>query len=528
MRSKPLFNLALLGFLVLFAACSQQGGPAPSPGGQLTIAVSPSSFDIYPGGTKSVTINITRNDVSGPVTLTLKGVSVADQAVLSPTPAPDKISFTFSPNPAPGDQATLTLTVGSNVAARFYNFNVVGEVSGVTGTFPLLVNVQSAPAGTAVTVTLTGTVAEAVYQSDGSAWKPLDLSSGSATFYAQQDYQVMARCADLVYWVKADPTRLANVPLPCDQGENLLATTFNVTLPDTIGGVAVNDGDVVFVGAGRGGTVSTVDGVKQAQISATLPGGPQDLLVSVLRSSSSNWGYAYGARWENLDLNPGDTYNLTLTSSDAVSSYANVSFAAPSGVTVQALVGPYHPGMKALGVTGAGYAPENTSVSGTYGLVNSPSGVTLTYYGVLFALTTDNQQSATLFEDTGGGDWQPTLPRFWQSGEWSCDSGTLTLGYPASIFTLSSFGLYQDADTSSGLLLMALLVPSTSAAPYAFTFPDALDSSPLNAWGSGVNATAWPGATPSDVLTFAGFSQMGTLPNRVEQITVQADCTQTP
>ena len=110
--------------------------PAPS----YTLSLSPTSLTVQQGGQGQVTVSLARQNFTGDVTLSLEG-----NAPLATSPAPDKIAWSFSPNPATGDQATLTLQVGQSVTAGDYALTVRGQAQGLedqTATLSLRVQPQ--------------------------------------------------------------------------------------------------------------------------------------------------------------------------------------------------------------------------------------------------------------------------------------------------------------------------------------------------------------------------------------------------
>ncbi|BCZ90628.1 choice-of-anchor U domain-containing protein [Thermus thermophilus] len=110
--------------------------PAPS----YTLSLSPTSLTVQQGGQGQVTVSLARQNFTGDVTLSLEGSNL-----LATSPAPDKIAWSFSPNPATGDQATLTLQVGQSVTAGDYALTVRGQAQGLedqTATLSLRVQPQ--------------------------------------------------------------------------------------------------------------------------------------------------------------------------------------------------------------------------------------------------------------------------------------------------------------------------------------------------------------------------------------------------
>ncbi len=74
------------------------------------LSLSPASPRAPQGGSLQVQVRLERQGFQGPVALSLEGSDL-----LSQSPAPHRIAWSFSPNPATGGEATLTLQVGEGV-----------------------------------------------------------------------------------------------------------------------------------------------------------------------------------------------------------------------------------------------------------------------------------------------------------------------------------------------------------------------------------------------------------------------------
>ncbi|MCS6867800.1 hypothetical protein [Thermus sp.] len=84
-----------------------------------TLSLNPTGLTLDQGASGGVEVRLQRQGFTGPVSLSLEG-----SPLLSTTPAPDRIAWSFSPNPAPGDRSTLTLQVGRGVAPGTYTLKV--------------------------------------------------------------------------------------------------------------------------------------------------------------------------------------------------------------------------------------------------------------------------------------------------------------------------------------------------------------------------------------------------------------------
>jgi len=137
-RWKRLYWFSVLAFLL--GACNPSGGGG---GGGFGLTLNPSSLSLRQGDSGAVTVNLTRTNFTGPVTLSLVGSDV-----LSPSPAQDKVAWRFTPNPATGNQSVLTLQVGSSVPPGSYALVVQGEAQGLPGQVAALnLTVSAAPLG---------------------------------------------------------------------------------------------------------------------------------------------------------------------------------------------------------------------------------------------------------------------------------------------------------------------------------------------------------------------------------------------
>ncbi|MCS7219618.1 MAG: hypothetical protein NZ846_11770, partial [Thermus sp.] len=90
-----------------------------------TLSLNPTGLTLDQGASGGVEVRLQRQGFTGPVSLSLEG-----SPLLSTTPAPDRIAWSFSPNPAPGDRSTLTLQVGRGVAPGTYTLTVKGQAQG--------------------------------------------------------------------------------------------------------------------------------------------------------------------------------------------------------------------------------------------------------------------------------------------------------------------------------------------------------------------------------------------------------------
>ena len=121
-------GLMVVAGLAVTAGCGDPSGPAAD----YTISPNPTSASVAQGGNTTVQVTLARSGgFAGDVTLSLEA-------------APTGVAGTFSPMAAMGNTSTLTITVGSSVAAGTYPLTVKGTTSGVsdrTASFSLTVTV---------------------------------------------------------------------------------------------------------------------------------------------------------------------------------------------------------------------------------------------------------------------------------------------------------------------------------------------------------------------------------------------------
>ncbi len=97
-----------------------------SPPPDFALSLSPASPRAPQGGSLQVQVRLERQGFQGPVVLSLEGSDL-----LSQSPAPHRIAWSFSPNPATGGEATLTLQVGEGVPPGTYALTARGRAEGL-------------------------------------------------------------------------------------------------------------------------------------------------------------------------------------------------------------------------------------------------------------------------------------------------------------------------------------------------------------------------------------------------------------
>jgi hypothetical protein len=299
--------------------------------------------------------------------------------------------------------------------------------------------------GTTVTVKQYGSGPSMVYYRVGSGnWRPLTLSAGRGTFTANGEYEVAARCdsENTLSLFKASTAYRTQVPFSCPPGPEIRDVTFDITLPSSVGGVSPESNDLVFVGGKpeiyKGTNPITVD-VEEVLASA---GG---VVITLFRPSISTSGIStmpYG--YKVVSLGADDTSVLVDSRGWGAMSPANTrnfSLSAPEGFTGIAPV--FHIRNDYLGIVtvGSAYVESGASVASKYGLLPW-DGVYVGYCEVVSSESSGD--TLKVIRDTGGGDWKPTLPVPWASGEFSVNGDTLTFTRKdARAFVVELSGLAQ-------------------------------------------------------------------------------------
>ncbi len=271
--------------------------------------------------------------------------------------------------------------------------------------------------GTTVTVRQQGDGNATVhYRADGGNWQPLNLSGNprTGTFTASGEYEVAVKCNDNnpstsdVSLFKASTNQTRVIDFPCGE-ETSVPVSFTLTLPGTIGGTSIENGDQVCVG----GNCAEITN-RQASLVSPLPKGSGKILLTVFKPSGQPVGYK-------------ELPNVTVPAGGPISVDANGWQAFSQAKTL-----PASEGVKLIShfkdgyLTGSpvGGALENTE--GRYGLVGT-GGV---YLGVGFILGFPNPNSFLAIRDvTNVDNWTPNFPRAWSSGEFSYSGATLNFNY---------------------------------------------------------------------------------------------------
>jgi hypothetical protein len=298
---------------------------------------------------------------------------------------------------------------------------------------------------TTVTVKQYGSGPSVVYyRVESGNWRPLILSAGRGTFTANGEYEVAARCdsENTLSLFKASTAYRTQVPFSCPPGPKTRDVTFDITLPSSVGGVSPESNDLVVVGSkfevyeGIDPITVDVEGVLASTggVVITL------LRPSILTSGISLTPYGYKV----VSLGAYDTSVLVDSRGWGAISPANTrsfSLSAPEGFTGIAPVFHIRNGYLGMVTVGNAYVESGASVASKYGLLPW-DGVYVGYYEAVSSESSGDTLKA--IRDTGGGDWKPTLPAPWTSGQFSVNGDTLTFTRKdARAFVVEFSGLAQ-------------------------------------------------------------------------------------
>jgi hypothetical protein len=218
--------------------------------------------------------------------------------------------------------------------------------------------------------------------------------------------------------------------------------SFDIALPSSVGGVSPQSGDLVVVGPQFEAYEETDSVTVDTEGLLASAGG---IVIMLIRPSSSDSVVSYTPyAYKVVSLGADDT-SVPVDSKgwEAISptNTRSLSASVPEGFTGTALV--FHTRNGYLGMVTLGGANLESGASATskYGLLPW-SGVYVGYYEA----TSSESPNDTLkvFQDTGGGNWKPTVPAPWASGQFAVKGGTLIFSRKdARAFTAEFSGLAQ-------------------------------------------------------------------------------------
>jgi hypothetical protein len=103
-------------------------GNAPPPPPNFALAAAPGSLSVGQGSTAASTINLSRTNFTGPITLSASGL-------------PNGVTATFNPVSATGNSSTVTFTVAANAVFPATQVTITGVGGGLTRTTTVTLNV---------------------------------------------------------------------------------------------------------------------------------------------------------------------------------------------------------------------------------------------------------------------------------------------------------------------------------------------------------------------------------------------------
>ncbi len=443
----------LVGLVALVAGCGSNTG---SSNRSFTIALNPTNLSVAQGDSATTQLTLTpQNGFTGTVSLTLEG---APQGVsLSPT------SLTVSvPNPV---TQTLTLSTTSATPTGTHTLTLKASSGNLqkSATLTLAVSPRGGGGETVTVQQLRTGNSTVYYRTGGGDWQPLTLSGNPlrGTFTAAGEYEVAVRCNDSdpatydVYLYRASTDQTRTISFTCgEETETSARVTFALTLPETIGGISIENGDQVCA-ANSCAQITN----RQANLESSLPQGSGKVLLSVFKPSGQPVGYK-------------ELSNVTVPALGPVSVDANgwqpFSGARALPVSVGARQVSY---FKDGYLTGSPVGGALPNTEGTYGLVGT-GGVYLGM-GLIFEGFPGNSFLA-IRDITNVGDWTPDFPRAWSSGEFSYSGETLTFNYTgAKVYEVDlgpgfgGSGFIQDTNGQP----LALKVRVYAQGPTTYTVP---------------------------------------------------------
>jgi hypothetical protein len=299
----------------------------------------------------------------------------------------------------------------------------------------------------------------AYYRTGGGSWQALSFTGGEATFTASGDYEVAVRCqggglAD-VQLFKASPALTRTVVFNCGGGGSGGGSSkrFEVSLPASIGGTPVQAGDSVFVG----GSSEVYTGSNPVTLYPSMPDGPQDVLLTVLRpvGSPPTSVTPIGYKLVNLNLTGSGPFAVNATGWQPFSAVRTITLNPPSGFMGISQVF-FKDGMKVPNIVGGLDRYGTLATSGKY-------------LGLAQAQSSGYQDQLFVLKETGGANWNVSFLASWATGQFSVSGDTLTFNHPqAQAYVFSAYGFLEDSDTGFPLRVEITLYGGGSA---SYTVP---------------------------------------------------------
>jgi len=324
--------------------------------------------------------------------------------------------------------------------------------------------------GNTVTVRLTdpqNAFQKAYYRVENGSWTQLIFANDQATFQASNTYEVAARCETEVQFYKATRDKLSVLPILCPQKDrsnpdsDSVFITIDVSLPPKIGNISIRDGDTVaMIGA------SQPSQNLRATLSLYHPRGQQTVGLMVFRGDFTDYDIIpIGGKLIDLDIQERQVY-LVDSAGWVPFAHRTISVTPPSGYGLgftRPTVAFYKKGMK---------RPLPVGLGGLYGVFPPEMGGR--YVGYAVYENTSLGRFLFAMKDTGGSDWNISLPSPWVTGQFNVNGSTFTVTYPnAQAFSLAGEGFLRDRRSDAPLLVKATFLSEGSSTTYAL--PDLSD-----------------------------------------------------
>lgn len=326
-RRTLLFSaLAVVAGIVTISACSTEENPSA---GTLSVAVSPSSINVAPGGTGNTSVTLTRGgSFTGPVGLSQSGAPAGIAVTFTPSTVPaaitaSTVNVSIGAAVAPGSHAITISAEGDNVTTATTTLTVVvvgGEAGSITlAADPAAISVTAgavAPVTSALTITrnapFAGAVALSVTGAPGgvtASVSPASVAAGGTTATLSVTAAGSAVNGTYPLVVRGSGTGIADVTTTVNAtvtGGSSAGASFAfapASLPITAGGAS---------GTSTVTITRTGSFAPAGALNLTLTGAPAGMTATVAPSANVTAGTAV-VTVQATNAVAAATYNLTLT-----------------------------------------------------------------------------------------------------------------------------------------------------------------------------------------------------------------------
>jgi len=326
-----------------------------------------------------------------------------------------------------------------------------------------------------------------VYQLGSGAWQALNFSAGSATFAlgSESKYGVAVRCGTgsntRVHLIQATNSELASPKITCSSpsAPSTVPFTVNVNLSAVQSPWGIQATDVVFVNLVNRlvGSDTTVP------VSASLPAGAQDLLVSLVDPNTPTFRGAKVVR--NVNVTSGGSTTVTLQPGDQLPSASLTPPTLPAGYIYDDTFGTE---LQALV-----YYASNTSAFGFVGVNNAYRPVAGfasgdRYLALSSATNTSNTGSLTVWKGFTSGSPSLSFP-----APWAANNLTVTAAAHPTVSGLNrtdaELRAYSIALTGASLFFQATLSKNWLGSQTSYTLPNLSSQLTYTPFSGSVSAT---------------------------------------